>query len=209
MTELCESPFMSDGKDHVRIREKLAKLEQSDKLQREQVAHLQDTARSQHSDLQLLKQERQHLREQNAQFQEENARLRKAAEASARGTTLLRDKVALYSGGIEGVSGGIPVDELEKALAMVRRKLDNPSALPFQLDDGASDALFDDESSVPQLKRKVQDLRLQLLTAQREAERAEHIVRTQKSISADLNAEVRLHRAKHTFSSLHAFSLYN
>jgi hypothetical protein len=138
--------------------------------------------------------------------------LKVASESSARANAVLRERLALYSGGVglegtgvggvaDALTGSVPPEDLERALTMVRRRIDNPSRVgdaelglstagggaTASATGGADDAAA---TSVPALRNKVQQLQLALLTAQREAERADRMLRAQTAIAQDLSAEV-------------------
>jgi hypothetical protein len=89
----------------------------------------------------------------------------------------------LLTGGTEDADG-IPLDQLEHALAIVRRRMDNPSKVDF-LDQSNGD------DSVPSLRKEVQQLRLSVLASQQESERLEEMLRVQKAICKDLSEDVR------------------
>jgi DNA repair exonuclease SbcCD ATPase subunit len=119
LTELAESPFLrADGlgggaaggsssfvKDALTARQRLEQLEQSDKSLRDQVAHLQATIRGNSMEISSLQRERHDATQALDRIREENDKLRVAAEAATRSNTLLRERLALYSGGaaLEGV----------------------------------------------------------------------------------------------------------
>lgn len=111
---------------------------------------------------------------------------------------MLRERLALYSGGagldstgaVVGDPLAIPPDELARALAIVRRRIDRPSNAGAEFGALVGTSGATDDASVPALQRRVQQLQVALLTAQGELDRYERMVKAQTTISADLSAEV-------------------
>jgi hypothetical protein len=215
LTDLCESPFISDGRERLGKAEKLEDLQKESAALKEQVSHLQHSVKSQHIEITALRREKRELTDSNESLKEQSSQSRQLAEAAQRANATLRERLALYSGVVGGMDGtasagtaieggpavssssgssgggsnAVPHEELERALAIVRRRMDTPAS-----DTGAkndSDASNGDLSaSTGVLRRKVQQLQLALLSTQRDLERSEAMLRAQSSISADLSAEV-------------------
>lgn len=78
----------------------------------------------------------------------------------------------------------VPASELERALTLVRRRLDRPSDINEQ------GLIVSDTAQDGDLKRRLQQLQVALLTAQGEIDRYERMMKAQGSISQDLAAEV-------------------
>jgi len=223
LTDLCESPFISDGRERLGKAEKLEDLQKENAALREQVSHLQHSVKSQHIEITSLRREKRELTDSNESLKEQSGQSRQLAEAAQRANATLRERLALYSGVVGGMDGtasagtaieggpavsssslaagvggsnSVPPEELERALAIVRRRMDTPasesgtnSGLKNNAD--ASDANgVDSSAAAGVLRRKVQQLQLALLSTQRDLERSEAMLRAQSSISSDLSAEV-------------------
>ena len=114
-------------------------------------------------------------------FPRRSRRLRIRADAAARGTEALRQHLSLYTGA-DGDGDGVPLRELEEALAVVRSR------------GGASAALVPAEEAgddAAALRRRLHEARSSLLTSQQQAERAERLLRTQRELARDLEEEVK------------------
>ncbi len=205
LTDLCESPFIAEKSDASSKRERLEGAEKELIGLREQVVHLQHTVRSQHSELTVVRREKKELTEAAERLKEEADKARVAADMAVRSNAMLRERLALYSGvvgGPEAMVGGagtsfglgasiggagplaVPADELQRALTLVRKRLDTPGTVESgSPEDAAADSL-------PSLRRKTQTLQLALVSTQRELERGEAMLRAQTTIAADLGAEV-------------------
>jgi hypothetical protein len=79
----------------------------------------------------------------------------------------------------------VDMTELERALAIVRRKMDDPTDLDFlqKVDD-------EDMSTLPALKKRLQMVQVSNLSVTRELERAERMLAAQASINRDLHLEL-------------------
>lgn len=220
LTDLCESPFISDGRERLGKAEKLEDLQKENAALREQVSHLQHSVKSQHIEITSLRREKRELTDSNESLKEQSGQSRQLAEAAQRANATLRERLALYSGVVGGMDGtasagtaieggpavsssssaagvggsnAIPPEELERALAIVRRRMDTPasdSASGQKSSNSDSADSTDPSSAAGILRRKVQQLQLALLSTQRDLERSEAMLRAQSSISADLSAEV-------------------
>jgi len=207
VNELASAPFERGGlgggssfvKDALTDRQRLQAAEAAERALRDQVAHLQATVRGTAAELQALRRERADAAAALETAREEAARARAAADAAARANTLLRERLALYSGGaglegagsIPGDALAVPVEELERALALVRRRLDRPADASADVPGLTGEPpAADDAAAAAALRRKVQQLQLALLTAQSELDRCERLQRSQAQIGRDLAAEV-------------------
>ncbi len=219
LTDLCESPFMAEGKDRVAKGEQLEQAQRDAATAKEQVAHLQHTVRSQHLELTALRKEKKDMQEAQDGLRGELSGLKTACDAAARANATLRERLALYSGvvGMEGtasaasapgssdtgaahhggggglgVGAAVPPEELERALTLVRKRLDQPGTVDGMSGSGGSGSGggADATADTPALRRKVQQLQLALLSTQRELERSEAMLRAQTAIAQDLSAEV-------------------
>jgi len=79
----------------------------------------------------------------------------------------------------------VDITELERALAIVRRKMDDPTDLDFlqRVDD-------EDLTTLPALKKRLQMVQVTNLSITRELERAERMLKAQASINRDLHLEL-------------------
>ena len=192
---LLESPFLRQGADVAALRKAAATARAGAEAAEGQLAYLRSTVAAQGAEVAELRNIKDTLAGTVERLESENAALRAAARAAATSTTALRDKLALYAGVLKyGENGGgpgsgegallgmdaavIPPDELEAALAAVRRKLDG----------GALAAAADDD--IPGLRKQVQTLQLQLLSSHRDLERAERMLGAQSALARDLSEEV-------------------
>ena len=179
MTALCESPFINDAHEARSRTEKLLTLEQTERQQRVQIEHLKETAKLHHAEILALKKAAEELSVQRNVLQKENGELHSRLEQVQRGSSLLEDKMRLYTG-----DAGIDTSDLEYALTLVKRRSEDPSSVDFlQKADDASD-------SGTGMKRKLHQLQLAHLDTTRELETAEKMLRTQVDINKDLNLEI-------------------
>ena len=196
ITDLCDAPFVKDSGDAAARKARLETAEMELIAVREQVGHLQHTVRAQHAELGGMRRDRAAATEAAELARAEAAQRRLDAESSQRANATLRERLALFSGvlggagGIEasadgaGAGAGVPPEELEQALAIVRRRIDSRggnTAAP-----GSEAAAAD----VTALRKKIGVLQLALATGAREADRTEALLRAQTSIASDLSAEV-------------------
>ena len=189
---LLESPFLKKGEDAVALRRAAAKARGHAQTAEGQLAFLRQTVQAQGSEVSELRSIKDTLASTVERLESENASLRAAARAAANSTVALRDKLALYAGVLKYGEGGmgqgegaimgmdaavIPPDELEAALAAVRRKLDGGD-------------LSTEHADVPSLRKQTQTLQLQLLSSHKDLERAERMLGAQSSLARDLAEEV-------------------
>jgi hypothetical protein len=180
-------------------------LEKLTKEQELQIEHLQKTVRGRHVEYESLAKERLDLLDKLDTLQKRCETLQAQFDNTSRGNASLRydvsfmlpvdvhvwfgdrmvvgsGRIALLTGGSEDAEG-IPLDQLEHALAIVRRRMDNPSKVDF-LDQSSAD------DSVPTLRKEVQQLRLTVLASQQESERLGEMLRVQRAICTDLTEDV-------------------
>jgi len=212
LTELCESPFMAESKDRINKAEVLEEAQREAAAAKEQVAHLQHSVRSQHLELTTLRKEKRDALDNYDKLKEELIALRTSCDAAARANATLRERLALYSGmvGMEGnasvatshnggnnethaptttntgIGSAVPPEELERALTLVRKRIDQPGST----DNNSITSTSDDLTTIPLLRRKNQQLQLALLSSQREQERTEAMLKAQTCIASDLSSEV-------------------
>lgn len=187
ITSLCESPFINNAFDKRERLDKVMALERDNRQMRVQVQHLQETVRTQHAELVALRQQAQQLTSERDALRAQAEGLQAALEQTRRGQELLQDKVRLFA-----TDGGVEVEELERALALVRRQRDAPSAADI-LGASAADAAgaAAGAEAVPVLRRKVHSLQVSLLTANQELERTEKMLAAQTAINRDLAEEIK------------------
>jgi hypothetical protein len=207
INDLAESPFLGNPKGLLEQKRRLEQLEISDRALREQIAHLQQAVKAQHLDIQAARRDRVEAQEAAGRARGDADRERGEREAVTRANTLLRERLALYSGaaaldGVGAIMGdtlSVPPEELEKALAIVRRRLDRPSSSTGTV--GGSEDL---SASLlvaplgPEDKKKVQQLQLALLSSQRELERCERMLKAQTALAKDMGVEVQELQARLT-----------
>jgi myosin heavy subunit len=181
IARLCEAPFISDafGKtESIRRLEELAK--ERDDIQGK-YEHLQEALRTNYSALTSLKQELAKLREAKEIAENTVVELRSKYQEMESGNLVLHDKLRLFSG-----DEGINLEDLEKALYVVKRRGEAVTKLDF-LEDTEVDGLL----TIPSLKRKLQDVQLLNLNLTRETERLENMLRLQTDINKDLHDEIQ------------------
>jgi hypothetical protein len=183
------------------VRERADAAERAAEALKEQVSHLQHTVRAQHAEVGSLRRERAELAAALEASREEAGAAKGAAAAAGAANATLRERLALFSGVLGGVGAmegagegavgeaglsalsAVPPAELERALTLVRRRADA----------GAGGGEGEESSA---LRKRVQALQLALVSAQREGERAEALLRAQTAIAGDLGAEAEELRAR-------------
>ncbi|KAA0152495.1 hypothetical protein FNF28_07026 [Cafeteria roenbergensis] len=184
LEDTLSAPFFADGEGAAGMRERLRALEQSERQLRARAAHLEGTVQAQHSELEALRAGRERAAAELDEARDELAQLRVRADAAARGTEALRRHLALYTGA-DGDGDGVPLRELEEALAVVRAKGGAAAAGVLALPDTDPDDVGPEA-----LRRRLREARAALLTAQASAERSDRLLRTQREFTKDLEAEV-------------------
>ncbi|KAG5181255.1 hypothetical protein JKP88DRAFT_241524 [Tribonema minus] len=146
ITLLCESPFIGKAYAGAEKAARLAELERAERAWQQRAEHLQATAQEHQAALLALQKKAARLRDEK-ETAEAQLREVRARHGEARvGAQDLADKMRLF-GGDEDVD----MEELERALTVVRRRADRGAALPFlQSADG------EDVDSVPVLRRRLQ-----------------------------------------------------
>ncbi|CAM9344057.1 unnamed protein product, partial [Phaeothamnion confervicola] len=187
VTRLCESPFVATAFAGQERADRLAELEAKERLNRGKMEHLQESAHTHHAALLALQKQAARLREEKEQAERALQELRARYNESEAGQQLLADKMRLYAGDED-----VDMEELERALTLVRRRLDNGGGgvggvggLPFLENAEGPDA---DDPSV--LRRRLQHTQVQCLSLARELERAERMLKAQLAINRDLHLEL-------------------
>lgn len=172
ITALCESPFINDAFESRSKVDKLLGLERADRQQKVQIEHLKETAKMHHAEILALKSSSEQLCNQRDQLAKENHALKLKLEQLERGSSVLEDKMRLYSG-----EAGVDSSELERALTMIKRSKESMGQVDFL-------------ETAPTSDRKLQDLQVAHLNTCRELEMTERMLKAQTSINRDLNDEI-------------------
>lgn len=180
IARLCEAPFISDAFGQHEARQKLEDLLRERETLSGQVSHLQEAVRTNFSALTSLKQQAAQLREEKETLKRVNDELMKKLERAESSSSELNDKLKMFSG-----NDDLDVDTLEKALTLVKRRSMAVDRLPF-LENVEDNAL----TSVPSLKRKMEDLQMLNLRLGEDNERLEGMLKMQVGINQDLHKEL-------------------
>jgi protein fantom len=181
IARLCEAPFISDafGQHESRLEFEKVLAERQDYLSK--IDHLQEAVRTQYSALVSLKQQAAKLREEKEEAEKNCDELRTRYSQLEAGTSLLQDKLRLYSG-----EDGVNIEDLERALTLIKRRSEPIGKLDFLKNaDG-----FDDPITLPLLKKKAQEIQIINLNLTKEVERLENMLKIQTNINRDLNKEL-------------------
>lgn len=180
IARLCEAPFISDafGQHESRLRFEDAAKEREEYMTK--VHHLQEAVRTHFSALTSLKQHAAQLRveKEAAEKRCEDMKLRLGdLEGSS---SLASEKLKLYSG-----DDGVDIEQLERALTLVKRRTEASGKLPFLEDPDGEESL-----TVPTLKRKLEEVQVMNLKLTEEVERFESMLKLQSGINKDLHKEL-------------------
>lgn len=181
IARLCEAPFISDafGQHETRLEFEKVLAERQDYLSK--IDHLQEAVRTQYSALVTLKQQAAKLREEKEEAEKNCDDLRAKYSQLEAGTSLLQDKLRLYSG-----EDGVNIEDLERALTLIKRRSEPVGKLDFlKQTDG-----FEDPITLPHLKKKAQEIQIVNLNLTKEVERLENMLKIQTNINRDLNKEL-------------------
>ena len=149
---------------------------------------LQEVAQTHHAALTALQKEADLLKREKESLQRQLDRSSNSVKETAYAHQVSRDKGNLFGSMSDLADLGMEdfdMKELERALAIVRRKMDDPTDLDFleKIDD-------EDLTTVPALKKRLQMVQVANLNITRELERAERMLMAQASINRDLHLEV-------------------
>ncbi|CAM9771908.1 unnamed protein product, partial [Ectocarpus sp. 6 AP-2014] len=181
VTRLCENPFISQAFRDQERSERVLELEQGSRAAQLKIDHLQETAQTHHAALVTLKKQTVRLREDKERAERALQEMRVRHNETEAGAQLMADKMRLYAGDED-----IDLEELERALTIVRRKMADPAAFPGFLENPEEE----DMDNVPALRRKLQRVQVSNLNLTRELERAERMLKAQMSINRDLHVEL-------------------
>jgi protein fantom len=180
IARLCEAPFISDafGQHEARLEFEKVLSERQDYVAK--VDHLQEAVRTQYSALMSLKQQAAKLREEKEEAEKVADELRSRYSQLEAGTSLLQDKLRLYSG-----EDGVNIEDLERALTVIKRRSEAIGKLDF-----LEDAEGFHDITLPLLKKKVQEVQIMNLNLTKEIERLENMLKIQSNINRDLHKEL-------------------
>ena len=179
IARLCETPFinqafgMQDIEELTRERDDL----------KQKTDHLQEAVRTHYSALVSLKDQAGKLRQEKEAAENEVIELKAKYHELELGTNILNDKLRLFSG-----DDGVSMEELERALTVVKRRGEAAVRLDFleDIDGGEGESML----TIPALKRKLQNVQVLNLNLTKEVERLENMLRLQTGINRDLHHEL-------------------
>jgi protein fantom len=180
ISRLCEAPFISDAFGQHDARLNLEEAARERETFQTKIDHLQDAVRTHFAALTSLKQQAAKLREEKEEAEKVAEELRvKYAELES-GTSLLQDKIRLYSG-----EDGVNIEDLEKALTVIKRRTEAVGRLNFLEDPEGEESL-----TLPGMKKKLQDVQVMNLNLTKEVERLESMLKLQANINQDMKKEL-------------------
>ena len=187
IARLCEAPFISDafGMHEARIRyDELVNERQDLKMK---VDHLNGAVTASRAVLLSMQNSQSQLLEEKKTLEEDLAELQRKYNSQISSANSLQEKLRLYSG-----EDGVNIEDLERALTVVRRRGEAATRLDFLEDpDGGLG-----EVTVPILKRKLQDVQVMNLNLTKDVEKLESMLNLQQSINKDLHKELELSAVK-------------
>ena len=191
LSRLCQTPFIGEafGNQEAQYRYEDVARERND-LQTK-IDHLQEAVRTHYAALVTLRQQAAKLREEKEEAEKQVETMRTQQQELKNGHSLLQDKLRLYSG-----EDGVSIEDLERALTVVKRRNDASNRLDFLEDpdavlDGDGHKIGPDHVSyIPLMKRKMQELQVINLNMTREVERLESMLKLQSGINRDLHKEL-------------------
>jgi DNA repair exonuclease SbcCD ATPase subunit len=180
INRLCEAPFISEAYGQQENRHKSDELIRDRAELKSKVEHLQEAVKTNYSALVSMKEEAAALRSAKNEAEKLMEEYRSKYQELEMGASVLQDKMRLFSG-----DDGLNVDDLERALTVVKRRGEAVKNLEFleEIDEGVSE-------TKELLKRKLQSVQIINLNLSKEVERLENMLRLQSSISKDLHKEV-------------------
>ena len=178
MNRLCDAPFINSAFGQANDVKNYDDLLQERKDLMFKVSHLTEACGTHLAALKSMKMEEQALRDEKDEILAQMSEMRAKYSDLEAGNDKLTDKLKLLYGGEEGVT----VEELERALTLVKRKGEHIKNLPFL--DTVDDA---DPATV---KRKYQEVQVMNLNLSKEVERLENMLKLQSTISKDLHREL-------------------
>ncbi|GMH77661.1 hypothetical protein TrRE_jg7069 [Triparma retinervis] len=157
---------------------------QHERQHKQKIEKLQEVAQTHLATLTALQKECDLLKREKEGLQKQLDRSENSNRESSYAHQVSRDKGNLFGSMSDLADLGmedIDMKELEHALAIVRRKMDDPTDLDFleKVDDGDMD-----------IKKRLQMVQVANLNITRELERAERMLKAQASINRDLHLEL-------------------
>jgi predicted nuclease with TOPRIM domain len=184
ITRLCETPFIGEANDQLDSKLRYDQLlEEREELKRD-VEHLTEAVHTHYSALMGMKNDQVKLREEKEEIERKYNDLHERFKSNDDKHQLLQQQLKLYSG-----EDGVQVEDLERALTVVRRRGEAASRLDF-LEDPDNNELG--QVTIPVLKRKLQDVQVMNLNLAKDVERLEGMLNLQHSINKDLHKELEL-----------------
>lgn len=182
IARLCEAPFISDAFGQHDARLGLEEAARDREEYRQKIDHLQEAVKTHYSALVTLNQQAEQLRQEKLAAEQEANDLRAKYAELEMGTSLLQDKLRLYSG-----EDGVNLEDLERALTVVKRRGEAATKLDFlENPDG------DDAFTLPQVTRKLENLQVMNLSLMKEVERLEGMLKMQSKTNKDLHKELEM-----------------
>jgi Ca2+-binding EF-hand superfamily protein len=180
IARLCETPFISEafGLHESKLRYEDIAKDRENLLAK--VDHLQEEVRTHFSALTSLKQQASVLREEKQSSDKAAEELRLKLQELSTDQSLLQDQLRLYSG-----DDGVDIQDLERALTMVKRATETIDRLPF-LEDPDGEKLV----TLPAVRRKLEEYQVLNLKITEENQRLESMLKLQTQISRDLHKEI-------------------
>ncbi|GMH78351.1 hypothetical protein TL16_g07766 [Triparma laevis f. inornata] len=193
VTRLCEAPFLSNSG----VKSAVTDFDRQERQHKQKIEKLQEVAQTHHAALTALQKEADLLKREKDGLQRQLDRSDNSSREQGFAHQVSRDKANLFGSMSDLADLGmedVDMKELERALAIVRRKMDDPTDLDFleKIDD-------EDLTTVPALKKRLQMVQVANLNVTRELERAERMLKAQASINRDLHLELEeAHKRSHT-----------
>ena len=184
VTRLCEAPFLSG----TGARSAVTDFDRQERAHKQKIDRLQEVAQTHHAALTALQKETDILKKEKIQLQKQLDQNLTSGMERNYASQISKDKSSLFGSMSDLQDLGmedLDMKELERALAIVRRKMDDPTDLDFleRVDD-------EDLTTVPALKKRLQIVQVANLNITRELERAERMLKAQASINRDLHLEI-------------------
>ncbi|GMH97812.1 hypothetical protein TrST_g7069 [Triparma strigata] len=184
VTRLCEAPFLSNSG----VKSAVTDFDRQERQHKQKIDKLQEVAQTHHAALTALQKEADLLKREKDSLQRQLDRSDNSTREQGFAHQVSRDKANLFGSMSDLADLGmedVDMKELERALAIVRRKMDDPTDLDFleKIDD-------EDLTTVPALKKRLQMVQVANLNVTRELERAERMLKAQASINRDLHLEL-------------------
>ena len=179
---LCEAPFINDAYGQARGRANVDELIRTTELQAMKVEQFTKALQTKEAIMITMKKEMVALTEEKDEAQKIAEEFRAKYNEIQSDQNVLQEKLKLYSG-----DDGLSVEELERALTVVKRRGEAVSKLEFLDDPEGGEGL-----TIPVMKRKLHDVQVINLNLTKEVERLENMLKLQSTISKDLHKELEI-----------------